>query len=71
MWILCLAEDLHEISSLILSEKKTKNKYLWMLSAAVVFGTLRVKPHQVLKENALKKWNQSSTLHKVAFREHS
>ena len=41
MWILCLAEDLLETSSLIFSEKK--EKYLWMSSAAAVIGTLRVK----------------------------
>ena len=41
MWILCLAEDSHEISSLIFSEEQWK-KYLWMSSAAVVIGALRV-----------------------------
>ena len=38
MLIFCLAED----SSLIFSEKQWK-KYLWMSSAAVVIGALRVK----------------------------
>ena len=42
MWILCLAEDSLETSSLIFSEKKTMKKYLWMSSAAVVTGALRV-----------------------------
>ena len=42
MWILCLAEDSLEISSLISSEKQCKNIYLWMLSAAIVIGALRV-----------------------------
>ena len=42
MWILCLAEDSLEVSSLIFSEKQWK-KYLRMSSAAVVFGALRVK----------------------------
>ena len=41
MWIFCLAEDSLETSSLIFSEK-TMKKYLWMLSAAVVIGALRV-----------------------------
>ena len=41
MWFLSLAEDSPETSSLIFSEKQWK-KYLWMLSAAVVIGTLRV-----------------------------
>ena len=42
MWILCLAENSFEISSLIFSEKQWK-KYLWMLSAADVIGALRAK----------------------------
>ena len=42
MWILCLAEDSLETSSLIFSEK-TMKKCLWMSSAAVVIGALRVK----------------------------
>ena len=41
MWILCLAEDSLETSSLIFPEKQWK-KYLWMLSAAVVIGALGV-----------------------------
>ena len=41
MWILCLAEDSLETSSLIFSEKQWK-KYLWLSSAAVVIGALRV-----------------------------
>ena len=41
MWILCLAEDSLETSSLMFSEKQRK-KYLWMSSAAVVIGALRV-----------------------------
>ena len=48
VWILYLAEDSHEISSLIFSEKKMK-KYLWISSAAVVIGTLRVKSFYILK----------------------
>ena len=40
-WILCLAEDSLETSSHILFWK-TMKKYLWMSSAAVVIGTLRV-----------------------------
>ena len=44
MWILCcLAEDSLETSSLIFSEKQWKKKNLWMSSAAVMIGTLRVK----------------------------
>ena len=44
MWILCLAEDSLETSSLIFSEKKnTMKKQLWMSSAAVVIGALKVK----------------------------
>ena len=46
MWILCLAEDSLETSSLIFSEKKYNENYLWMSSAAVVFGALRVKYSQ-------------------------
>ena len=46
MWILCLAEDSYEISSLIFTEKHWK-KYLWMTSAAVVIGALRVKTDDV------------------------
>ena len=51
MWILCLAEDSLETTSLILSDsletlsyflRKTMKKYLWMSSAAVVIGALRV-----------------------------
>ena len=42
MWILYLAEDSLEIASLIFSEKQRKN-ILWMSSAAVVIGALRVK----------------------------
>ena len=38
MWIICLADDSHEMSRLF-SEKKKKKK---MLSAAVVIGTLKV-----------------------------
>ena len=40
-WILCLAEDSLETSSLTFSEKQWK-KYLWMLFAAVVIGAFRV-----------------------------
>ena len=43
MWILSLAEDSLETSSLIFSEKQWKNIYEWhMLSAAVVIGTLTI-----------------------------
>ena len=38
MWILCQAEDLHEISSIILSEKNNEK----IFKAAVVIGALRV-----------------------------
>ena len=41
MWILCLAEDSLETSSLIFFEKQWK-KFLWTLSAAVVIVPLRV-----------------------------
>ena len=41
MWILCLAEDSLETPSLI--SLKNSEIYLWMSSAAVVIGTLRVK----------------------------
>ena len=41
-WFFMLAEDSFETSSLIFSEKQWK-KYLWMLSAAVMIGALRVK----------------------------
>ena len=44
MWILCLAEDSLETSSLIFSEKQWK-KYLWMSSAAVMIGALRVNKY--------------------------
>ena len=38
-----LAEDSLETSSLVFSEKQWKNiKYVWMSSAAVVIGALRV-----------------------------
>ena len=40
MWILCLAEDSLETSSLIFFE--TMKKYLWVSSAAAVIGALRV-----------------------------
>ena len=42
MWIFCLADGSHEISSFIFSEK-TMKKYLLMSSAAVVIVPLRVK----------------------------
>ena len=42
MWILCLAEDSLETSSLIFFENN-EQKYLWMSSAAVVIGALRVR----------------------------
>ena len=42
MWILCLAEDSLETSILVFSDKQW-NKYLWMSSAAVMIGALRVK----------------------------
>ena len=41
IWILCIAEDSLETLCLIFSEKQWK-KYLWMSSAAVVIGALRV-----------------------------
>ena len=53
MWILCLAENSHEIQSLTFSEKQWK-KYSTLLSAAVSIGALRVKQHEFegsLKEN--------------------
>ena len=39
MWIICQAEDLHELSRLIFFENRKKIK---MSSAAVVIGTLRI-----------------------------
>ena len=42
IWILCLAEDSHEISSFIFSLKKKGKKYSWMSSAGVMIGALRV-----------------------------
>ena len=47
MWILHLAENSLETSSLIFSEK-TMKKYSWTSSAAVVIGPLRVKQSSVL-----------------------
>ena len=41
MWIVCQADDSHEISRLVFFEKLKKK--LKMLSAAVVIGALRVK----------------------------
>ena len=41
MWIVCQADNSHEMSRLVLSEKKKKKKKL--SSAAVVIGALRVK----------------------------
>ena len=49
MWILCLAEDSLETSSLIFSEKQWK-KHLWMPFAAVVIGVLRVKNKLFFKD---------------------
>ena len=43
MWILCLAEDSLETSSLIFSEND--EKYFRMSSAAVVIGALRVNDY--------------------------
>ena len=40
MWILCLAEDSHEISALIFSKKQWK--IFMNASAAVVIGVLEV-----------------------------
>ena len=53
MWILCLAEDSGEISSLIFSEEQWRNIYecrllqLW-LAAAVVIGALGVESNRAL-----------------------
>ena len=44
MWIICEADDSHEMSSLIFSEKKKKKKS----SAAVVISTLSVKKIQIM-----------------------
>ena len=41
MWILCLAEDSHEISSLIFSEKQWNE--FWILLTAVVIGAFMAK----------------------------
>ena len=38
MWIICLADDSHEMSSLVI--KKTQNQ---MVSTAVVIGAIRLK----------------------------
>ena len=43
MWIICQADDSHEMSRLVFSEKKKKKKKKKMSSAAVVTGTLRVQ----------------------------
>ena len=40
MWIVCQADDSHEMSGLVFFEKKKKKK---LSSAAVVIGALRVK----------------------------
>ena len=43
MWIVCLADDSHEISRLIIFENyKKKKKIVKMSSAAVFLGALRV-----------------------------
>ena len=49
MWILCLAQDSLKTSSLIFSEKHW-NFFLWMSSAAVLIGALRVKHKFCLTE---------------------
>ena len=36
MWLISLADDSHEMSSLIFSKKKKKKKKIKMLSAAIV-----------------------------------
>ena len=46
MWIVCQADNSHEMSRLVFSEnkkKKKKKKKKKMSSAAVLIGTLRVK----------------------------
>ena len=49
MWILCLAEDsLENIKFYYLW--KTMKKYLWMSSATVVIGALRVKVNHFLEK---------------------
>ena len=52
MWILCLAEDSLETLSYFLW--KTMKKYLWISSAAVVSGTLRVKRAKIITVIVLK-----------------
>ena len=43
MWIVCLADNSHEISSFIFSEKfKKERKYFRMLSATAVTGIFMV-----------------------------
>ena len=43
MWIICLADDSHEMPSFIFSGKKYKKKKIKMLSAAIVTSALMVK----------------------------
>ena len=67
MGILCLAEDSHEISSLIFSEKKKKKKYARLLPAAVVIGALKVKAVRIL----LVEWQTEQTLFTIFLYEQS
>ena len=57
MWILCLAEDSLETSSLIFSEK-TMKKYLRMSSAAVVIGVTEVPKTKAVKQQG-SRWDGS------------
>ena len=46
MWIVCLVDDYHKMSSLIFSEKK-KQEYLKVSSAAIVRGALRINQYRI------------------------
>ena len=58
MWILCLAEDSHEISSFIFSEKQWK--YTQDSSAAVMVDALRVKDMAAVFKYLGKQWKSQS-----------
>ena len=51
MWIVCLADESHEMSRLIFYEKY-KKKYFKVSSAAIVIGAFKVKDVIVLCVNA-------------------
>ena len=55
MWIVCLADDSHEIARRVFFEKlKKKKKKFKMSSAAVVIGALRVNKPVLLSVNVYK-----------------